>query len=156
MLRITTGINYLVATLTEKCTLDNPVFLVEFINQITLQKRYCIAEDISEYPDRYNKLVIDNDPEPVDPLEGEVDLSVRGYYHYKVYEQSSTTNLDPDNAVGLVERGIAKVEYTAQTVTEYETTQNDGVYTGDPVDEFLTDEDGNYLTDEQGILLIAE
>lgn len=100
--------NEVILTLTEKVTLSSPYFLFEFINSESKEKKYCIAADTSAYPERYNKFTITEKTSPT-PTSGEVTLSLPGFWHYNVYEQSSSSNLDPDSATGVVETGISKV-----------------------------------------------
>jgi hypothetical protein len=46
----------------------------------------------------------DNDPE-----NGSLILGTTGVYELNIYEQSSTTNLDPDNSTGLVVTTQARI-----------------------------------------------
>lgn len=70
---------------------------------------------------RYNKFTIIEGAS--DPTNGSFILGTTGVYDLNVYEQSSTTNLDPDNATGLVETTLARVidtetsNYIEHTVT---------------------------------------
>ena len=105
MITITRGtINTIVLTLTEKLSIGNPTFLFVFSNDQTRQAYSCIAADQSEYPYRYNEFLITEIASP-DPLTGEVSLPSPGDYHYAVYQQTSTSNLDPALAEGLLETG---------------------------------------------------
>jgi hypothetical protein len=100
--------NITVLTLTEKCTLDDPEFLFMFENDETHNQYTFIAQDNSDFPLRYNRFTIVEKANP-NTLNSEVRLPDVGMYHYTVYEQSSTTNLNVDNALGIVEIGKAKV-----------------------------------------------
>ena len=60
-----------------------------------------ILNDDSTYPNYYNQFVLD---EPND-----VDFNITGYYTYTVYEQSSPTNTDPENAGRVLEVGRMRV-----------------------------------------------
>jgi hypothetical protein len=104
-------------TLSELTTLEGPYFLFKFTCDQSKVSQYFIAEDESLYPDRYNKFTITETSTP-DPLQGEVTLSVAGYYSYEVYEQASSTNLDPEEADNTtpIEVGKVKVIGSADTV----------------------------------------
>jgi hypothetical protein len=111
--------NTVVLTLTEKCTLSAPVFLFEFSNDESKGKQYFIAADTSAFTYRYNQFVITEKSDP-DNLQGEVSLPLSGYYHYTIYEQSSATNLDPNNTVSIVETGKVKVIGTEPQIITYD------------------------------------
>jgi uncharacterized protein YjfI (DUF2170 family) len=113
MIRINNGLNEVIVTLKEKTTLQVPVYLFALKNQITNLETFFIAQDTSGYPERFNRfLVLVNDG--VNPLSGEIELTDTGYYSYKIYEQESSENLDPLNALNKVEDGILKFEHTSQ------------------------------------------
>lgn len=115
MIKITqTSVNEIIVTLTEKVTLSSPYFLFQFENQQTKQLYYCISADTSSYTDRYNDFSIEEKTNPT-LTNGEIRLANEGFYNYTIYEQESSTNLDPDNATGIVEKGICKVIGTART-----------------------------------------
>ena len=117
MLTLTQGnSNELKLSLSETQTLSSPVFLFEFISDQTLGKYTCIAADSSAYPQRYNQFTIVEKSSP-DPLLGEIELEATGYYTYNVYEQTSTTNLDPASATTLLETGKARVEFDGDRKT---------------------------------------
>lgn len=154
MVRINnTGITLLYFTLTEKETLSDPVFLFEFIHQITLKKSYCIAPDISMYKDRFNQFAINNTVDPADPLQGDVDITAPGTYAYTIYEQVSTTNLNPELTVSAVETGIAKVEYATVSHEYYDNERDNDMY-APARDTFLVDDDEVFLVDENNNYLI--
>lgn len=115
MVKITqTTTNTVILTLTEKCTLSNPYFLFKFENQETKQLYYCIGTDTSSYTDRYNQFAIIEKTNPT-VTAGEIRLASKGFYNYTIYEQASSTNIDPSLATGIVEKGICKVFGTART-----------------------------------------
>lgn len=115
MIKITqTSVNEIIVTLTEKVTLATPYFLFKFENQQTKQLFYCIAADTSSYTDRYNEFSIQEKTNPA-LTNGEIRLANEGFYNYTIYEQVSSTNLDPANATGIVEKGICKVIGSART-----------------------------------------
>ena len=112
MLKVTRGqSNSVVFTLTEKTTLSSPYFLVVFNNLATNELVYAICPDTSTQTTRYNLLTIIESNTSI-PLSGQVKL-VEGTYQYKVYEQSSSSNLNPSLSTSLVETGLLKSVTTA-------------------------------------------
>jgi len=102
MLVLTQGqtAEYLIVTLNEKRTLDNGYYLFVFTSNpegYTAAKIYYFAEDESSYQDRYNKFPINTSTVFLNKPTGE--------YLYKVYEQASSSNVDP-TGLTEVERGI--------------------------------------------------
>jgi hypothetical protein len=110
--------NIIAVTLTEKCTLENPEFLFRLVNDETHKEYTFIAEDTSGYIARYNRFTITETADP-DLLNGEVYLPDTGFYHYYIYEQSSSTNLDYTLAVGLVETGKCRVPGGSADIVSY-------------------------------------
>ena len=112
MLKVTRGqSNGVVFTLTEKTTLSSPYFLVVFNNLATNELVYAICPDTSTQTTRYNLLTIIESNTSI-PLSGQVKL-VEGTYQYKVYEQSTSSNLNPSLSTSLVETGLLKSVTTA-------------------------------------------
>lgn len=107
--------NDVVFTLTEMVTLSgSPQFLFVFECDEERGKPYkCIAQDISSSTERYNEFILSATTDPSNPniLLGEVYLPRRATYLYKVYAQSSSTNLNPTLSTSLVETGKALVLY---------------------------------------------
>lgn len=103
--------NNFVCTLYELTTIQqNAGYLFEFESNQTKEKYYTVLTDISTNISRYNEFnLIENKVE--DPVNGQILLGSAGYYNYKVYEQLSSTNLDPTNivVVGVVEEGKMKL-----------------------------------------------
>lgn len=118
--------NTVVVTVTEASTIDNAKYLFEFLNVTSNTKTYCIPTNISTQKQRYDKFIITEKTNP-NNLNGEIRLEHEGDYYYKIYEQSSSTNLDP-TGLTMVEQGIAKILNSAQQTTiiddSYEATQN--------------------------------
>ena len=132
MIRITQGqANSITVTASEKTTLESPVYLFAFTHDQTKTETSCIAADVSEYPERYNRFTITEKSGP-NRLAGEIRLENTGDYTYRVYEQSSSTNLDTANATALVETGKCKVEGTASGTSHAYTSQRGAakVYNG--------------------------
>ena len=112
MLKIIRGqSNSVVFTLTEKTTLSSPYFLIDFNNLATNEHVYAICPDTSTQTARYNLLTIIESNTQL-PLTGQVKL-IEGTYQYKVYEQTSSSNLDPSLSTSLVETGLLKSTTTA-------------------------------------------
>lgn len=126
-MRIERGrVNQVPVTLTELTTLTNPYYLFEFKNDTNIPKYVIInsADDLSsaDQRERFNLFAIEEVGSGADPENGTITL-LDGDYVYTVYEQSSSTNIDPDNVTGTVEKGICTV-YTIEATT-------DKVYTAD-------------------------
>lgn len=90
----------MILTLTELATLTTPYYLFVFTHVTTKDVVAFVkgvADDESDYPQRYNQFTID----------ASVVFAAKqvGEWHYKVYEQDDADNLDPDNAAGLLEEG---------------------------------------------------
>ena len=128
MLVITKGeINRLILTLTEKVTIQEPKFLFQFKNDASAKSYFCIAPDLSLFPNRYNKFEITETDNP-DNINAEIELPLTGFYHYFVYEQTSGSNLNPAG-LNLVESGKLRVFGTPQELAAYSgQTNTRGVY----------------------------
>lgn len=94
----------IIVTLLEKKTLALPNYLFWFRSRGTNQEVAFVllnTDDSSLYKTRYNKFTIDVNDYFEDSPEGD--------WEYKIYEQTSTTNTDPDLATGLLEDGIMRL-----------------------------------------------
>lgn len=122
--------NNRILTLAEKTTLTNVVYLFKVTNDQSGVVKCFIADDISPNPVRYNEFnFIENTTE--DLLNGTFELELTGFYTYNVYEQSSTTNLDPTLATNLVESGKLEVPDNTAELTQYNGNQTETiVYNG--------------------------
>ena len=104
----------MVLTLKELQTLDNPYWLFVFYNEENLLNYdSIILSDLSNYKERFNEFQL--------TLPTDLDLS-QGDYIYKVYEQTSDSNLDPELADNLCETGKALVIGTGATEYFYNVT----------------------------------
>ena len=108
---------YWYLTLTEKVTIVDPTFLFSLTNRTTNTAYNFILADVSSY-DRYNKFQF---------IEGTTADLYTGEYQYKVYAQTSDSNLDPDLADELVEEGILKCN-EGTTTTQYTPNLNEKIY----------------------------
>lgn len=57
-----------------------------------------------------------------------VGLAYEGKYYYKVYGQNSSSNTNPDNAIGIVEQGHAVITSNASEYIDNTTINNETVY----------------------------
>ena len=117
MMVLTQGVTQnIILTLTEKELLTNPNYLFIFTNRSSNTQIKFVklnATDISLYKDRYNEFSLVTNTYFGDALIGQ--------YDYEIYEQTSTTNTNP-NGLNMLESGIMQLEGTAFNFTEYETT----------------------------------
>jgi hypothetical protein len=116
-------------TLTEKVTLTNPKFLFEFINNESQSKYYCISSNLSTHKGRFDVFSIQVMTSP-NNLIGQISLSV-GEYDYNVYEQTSTTNLNPSGLNKLENGKCIVFNSSPSTTTEYNgASLTDVIYEG--------------------------
>lgn len=119
MIRLDLLTNVVVLTLAEKTTIANPKYLFEFINNQTQQSYYCIASDTSLYTCRYNQFSITVQTTTPNPLLGQINIPLGDEYTYNVYQQTSSTNLNPSSAMGLVETGLMTYDKSITGRVEY-------------------------------------
>ena len=121
--------NTVILTLSEKTTLTNAVYLFEVINDMSNAVKCFIAEDISENKLRYNEFeFIENATE--DLLNCTFNLELSGFYKYNVYEQASTTNLNPLLALNLIDKGKLNVASQLSEYPVYTGNQNNTIVYG--------------------------
>lgn len=117
MIRLTKGqTQNIILTLTEKQLLTNPNYLFVFTNRSANTEVKFVRlnnTDISQYKDRYNEFSIVTNTN--------FSTSLNGQYDYEVYEQASTSNLNP-SGLNLLESGIMELVGTPFEFTEYSTT----------------------------------
>ena len=114
--------NNIILTLAEKTTLTNAVYLFEVTNDSSEVVKCFIAEDISPNKQRYNEFdLIENATE--DLLNGTFELGLSGFYTYNIYEQTSTTNLEPTLSTNLIETGKLNVVSTIAELEQYNGNQ---------------------------------
>lgn len=94
-------------TLKENSTLASPVYLFVFSKGGNDYPVICTDLATTAQKERFNKFTIVEGVD--DPTNGSFIIGSTGVYELNIYEQSSTTNLDPDNATGLVETTLARV-----------------------------------------------
>ena len=111
MLTITKGqTKFWYLTLTEKTTIANPTYLFSITHRLTNTTTNFIATDVSAYTERYNKFSV---------IEGTTFDVDSGEFLYRVYAQSSQSNLYPDLSDELVEQGMLKVNNTVVSDVYY-------------------------------------
>jgi hypothetical protein len=126
LIRITQdSANNVVITTTEKGSASH--YLFRFFSLSTNIDAFCIADDTSPYPVRYNAFTITDTASPT-ATDGEVNLAT-GEYKYFVYANSSSSNLDPDGLT-LLESGMCIVSGTVTNPTEYDNTATYTIYEG--------------------------
>lgn len=116
MIHLTKGnTETVILTLKEKQTLAAPNYLFRFVHRATnvevkFVKLY--ATDVSQYKDRYDQFSI--------VVNSHFANSESGQWDYFIYEQSSTTNTNPDNTTSLLEEGIMQLnDSTSFTYTKH-------------------------------------
>ena len=127
-------------TLTEKTTVSNPTYLFSLTHRLTNVAYNFILADTSSYPTRYNEFEL---------TEGTTVTLDAGEYIYKIYAQTSPTNVNPELANELVEEGMVKVDFDV-TRTQYTVTLNEKIY------EIEAPETIAYLLLESGDFLLQE
>lgn len=121
MLHLTKGqTDNIVVTLTEKATLTSPNWLFIFKSRITNETVSFVilgSADLSNYIDRYNSFNI--------VVNSYFANKTSGEYTYTIYEQASTSNLNPLLATGIVEVGQMNLkDATDFSFTSYTNTTN--------------------------------
>lgn len=103
-------VNNVVLTLSEKQTQAQHDWLFEFTCEQAGEKKYCTAQDISDFPDRYNEFIITDDATE-DQYNGQLNFDPAGSWSYNVYEMPvvSPPSLDPNDALMMVESGSVTV-----------------------------------------------
>ena len=135
-------------TLSEKTTISNPTYLFSITQRQTNTTTNFIAPDISAFKERYNKFQV---------TEGTTFTVDAGEFLYKVYAQSSPTNLNPELAAELVEEGLLKVNQSTSAPTTYTPSLTERIYGVEVPQDlyYLLLESGDFLLqeDESKILL---
>lgn len=135
-MRIQRGvINEVPVTLSELKTLSAPYYLFEFINDTNVASYVLInsADDLASTDEqaRFNLFSIEEVSSGSNPLSGTITL-VNGDYQYTIYEQTSSTNIDPTQTDGIVEKGICTVYSATPTIENktYNPSIENKVYNG--------------------------
>lgn len=121
MLHFTKGqTEKVIVTLKEKATLSAPNYLFIFTSKVTnLQIKFVLLNntDLSAYKDRFNEFSLVVNTYFATALPGE--------YGYTIYEQMSSSNLDPSLATGILETGQMELNNSTDfEFTTYNATTN--------------------------------
>lgn len=105
------------------------LFELKFRGDGTTSKTF-IASDISGFPDRFNKFLVTEVSAGSEILtSGTVNLPYVGEWHYRIFEQSSSSNLDVALATSEVENGIVRVvSDSATNPSTHQINQSSYVY----------------------------
>lgn len=126
MINLTKGqANTVVVTTTEKGSASH--YLFSFYSRAEKTTVYCIQQDTSPHTNRYNVFSITESDTPT-ATDGEVSLDA-GEFEYKIYANSSSSNLDPSGLTEL-EHGMATVRGTTTAPVQYELTETYTEYNG--------------------------
>lgn len=113
----------LIVTADEKKTIVGGYYLFWFKHQtLNIEKAFILTDD-SDFPHRYNSFTF------TEGSTAQKTLDV-GMHYYKIYAQTSSSNLDPDLATEELERGIADVKDDSTTVAEFDTQTTYKQYAG--------------------------
>jgi len=109
--------NDVVVTLTEYGTAT--YYLFELKSDTTEGVQYCVAQDSSAFPNRFNQFAITEvgSGTPT-PTNAEMKLGNDGQWQYFIYANISSSNLDP-TGLSLLEQGIVKVNGTPAPTEVY-------------------------------------
>lgn len=103
--------------LTDNITLVDPTYLFVFTRGGVDYPVIC--EDLATSAERVRASRFTITEGANDPVNGSLIMGTPGVYELNVYEQSSTTNLAPDNSTGLVVTTQARLNGT-ETITYIE------------------------------------
>ena len=108
-----------ILTLFEKTTLGTPYYVFVVTCDDTGVDKIFTGVDVSTNINRYNQFVFElNSTEDLN--NSVIDLTLKGYYKYKVYSTSVMNDLDINNVTELVESGKLYVDGDEQlTKTSY-------------------------------------
>ena len=108
-------LNSLISTASQTAELTNPVFLFSFTNIFTKEQKSFIPR-LVESNFRYDEFEFTIGPnENLTASTPTVNFTENGQYYYSVYEQTSTTNLNPTFALNKIEEGRADLINPDQT-----------------------------------------
>lgn len=93
MITLSSGANTVYCTLTEKATLNSPIYVFVFQNDNTRERFMVTNSDTSTETARYNKFAITVQANPT-WTSGQVALSKYGFYTYYAYEVSTIVGLN--------------------------------------------------------------
>ena len=105
--------NSLIITGREKVTISAPVYLLVFDSQVSYEQKAFIVSDSSTHPARFQEFTF---------TEGSTTAKTLaiGTHYWRLFAQSSPTNLDPDFANEEIDRGIAEVSTSHTGFNDHE------------------------------------
>jgi len=112
--------NILVLSLSEKVTIQNPIYLFRFVSKESKVEYVCISAAIDDYSYGRQSFEVTTVTSGATALNGEVALIYGDEYNYYIYAQTSTTNLDYTLSDELIQEGLAKFNKPITTRTNYE------------------------------------
>lgn len=122
-------VNTCVFSLSEKTTLDPVYYLFEVTNAQDKSVVLFLASDISTNKASYNEFLIE-ETVTQDLTNGKIYLPLLGSYTYKVYEQSSSTNLLVADTGAEVENGKIDLIQDAEERQSFTDTRTIKVFNG--------------------------
>lgn len=125
-LLVSSGVNTIVVTLSEKTTIATPYYLLKIYN--TESEHFCVVTETSDDTTVYNRFTLTLKSSPT-ALDGEVDLKV-GEYSYIFYEQDMNDNLNP-TGLKVVETGLLVCKpATKEALKKYSNNEQIKIYRG--------------------------
>lgn len=125
--QLVSGSNTVYNTVRDSVTIQSPEFLFIFINDHTY-KKYACAPTETQIDDYRSSFAVTIQANPT-PLNGEVNLTLLGFYSLYVYEKSAAQiaafdyanvdTMDLRNITGLVWQGKAQLTETAASEDVY-------------------------------------
>lgn len=100
-------------------------YLFKLTHRISGVEHLFVA-DVSVDNPRYTAVDVRTDTDDIN----NALLTETGYYDYEVYVQTSSTNLDPDNAIAMIEQGLLYVFGQDITTTPTISASDNFVYYG--------------------------
>lgn len=113
------GDNKIVLTLYEKSTQLNPYYTFQFIKKGTFDEVIFCADNnspVQYYWDRFTFSLVEQ--ANIGLTAGKIYLN-SGEWNYKAYEMPTQFDLNLDNAIGVVEVGLFKVNGTYSQINAY-------------------------------------
>jgi hypothetical protein len=110
----------LIVTVTELTTISPANYLFQLIHEQSFLEYFCILPNISVSTERFDEFVI---TDGVDVM-----LDYDGFYTYNIYQQASSSNLDPLLSDGLVETGRLHVFTIDSPGQEYDNNIQFSIY----------------------------
>lgn len=113
-----TGSTSVTVTLYEKCSNQlNPYFTWRINDKDSNVETIFTADDYSSSPYYYNTFTI-SVASPEGLTSGIIDINA-GQYSYEIYEMSNPYDLDLNNAIGIVEKGLITINATYSQIQSY-------------------------------------